>query len=132
MIDLHCHILPGLDDGPPTIEESLAMAEIAVADGITTIIATPHIQGPEPTAAKIREVADTLNLALQEKDIALEIIPAAEVYVMTAPTLLSERTINNSSYVLPVCLHCIVLPGGSGIAVPCQIDSNNFIAVFSP
>jgi protein-tyrosine phosphatase len=42
MVDLHCHILPGLDDGPDAIEESLAMAESAVADGITHVVATPH------------------------------------------------------------------------------------------
>src|SRR5215470_9723407 len=42
MVDLHCHILPGLDDGPDRIEESLAMAEMAIADGITHVVATPH------------------------------------------------------------------------------------------
>src|SRR5215472_15456701 len=42
MIDLHCHILPGLDDGAKTIEDSLAMAEDAIQDGITHIVATPH------------------------------------------------------------------------------------------
>jgi protein-tyrosine phosphatase len=42
MIDLHCHILPGLDDGPNTMEESVAMAESAIADGITHVVATPH------------------------------------------------------------------------------------------
>ncbi|HWZ98355.1 MAG TPA: CpsB/CapC family capsule biosynthesis tyrosine phosphatase [Candidatus Dormibacteraeota bacterium] len=42
MVDLHCHILPGLDDGAKTIEESLAMAESAIADGITHVVATPH------------------------------------------------------------------------------------------
>ena len=42
MVDLHCHILPGLDDGPNTMEESLAMAESAMADGITHVVATPH------------------------------------------------------------------------------------------
>jgi protein-tyrosine phosphatase len=42
MIDIHCHILPGLDDGPEGIEESLAMAESAIADGITHVVATPH------------------------------------------------------------------------------------------
>jgi len=42
MVDLHCHILPGLDDGPATIEESVAMAESAIADGITHVVATPH------------------------------------------------------------------------------------------
>ena len=42
MIDIHCHILPGLDDGPDTMEMSISMAEMAVADGITHVIATPH------------------------------------------------------------------------------------------
>jgi protein-tyrosine phosphatase len=42
MVDLHCHILPGLDDGPSSMEESLAMAEMAIADGITRVVATPH------------------------------------------------------------------------------------------
>ena len=42
MVDLHCHILPGLDDGAPTMEDSLAMAESAIADGITHVVATPH------------------------------------------------------------------------------------------
>lgn len=42
MVDLHCHILPGLDDGPSTMDESLAMAEAAIADGITRVVATPH------------------------------------------------------------------------------------------
>ena len=42
MIDIHTHILPGIDDGPPTIGESLAMARIAVADGTQTMVATHH------------------------------------------------------------------------------------------
>ena len=42
MVDLHCHILPGLDDGAATMEESVAMAESAIADGITHVVATPH------------------------------------------------------------------------------------------
>src|SRR5260370_12515712 len=42
MVDLHCHILPGLDDGPATMEESRTMAECAIADGITHVVATPH------------------------------------------------------------------------------------------
>jgi protein-tyrosine phosphatase len=42
MIDLHCHILPGLDDGPGTVEESLAMARMGYGDGIRVVVATPH------------------------------------------------------------------------------------------
>jgi protein-tyrosine phosphatase len=42
MVDLHCHIFPGLDDGAKTIEDALAMAEDAIADGITHVVGTPH------------------------------------------------------------------------------------------
>jgi protein-tyrosine phosphatase len=42
MVDIHCHLLYGLDDGPDSFETSCAMAESAIADGVTHIIATPH------------------------------------------------------------------------------------------
>jgi protein-tyrosine phosphatase len=42
MVDIHCHILPGLDDGPDSFEESVQMAEMAIADGITHVVGTPH------------------------------------------------------------------------------------------
>src|SRR5215467_5311507 len=42
MVDLHCHILSGMDDGAKSFEESLVMAEMAIADGITHVVATPH------------------------------------------------------------------------------------------
>ena len=42
MVDIHCHLLPGLDDGPDSLDEAIAMAEAAIAEGITHIIATPH------------------------------------------------------------------------------------------
>lgn len=42
MVDIHCHILHGLDDGPKTFDDSVQMAEMAIADGVTHVIATPH------------------------------------------------------------------------------------------
>jgi protein-tyrosine phosphatase len=48
MVDLHCHILFGLDDGPKLLEDSLAMAEDAIADGITHVVATPHCSSQFP------------------------------------------------------------------------------------
>ena len=44
MIDIHCHILPGIDDGPSDMNESIEMASVAAAAGITTIVATPHLK----------------------------------------------------------------------------------------
>ena len=42
MVDIHCHILPALDDGAKSLDESVEMAEMAIADGITHVVATPH------------------------------------------------------------------------------------------
>jgi len=42
MVDIHCHILPGLDDGPDSLDMSLEMARVAVSEGITHVVATPH------------------------------------------------------------------------------------------
>jgi len=43
MIDIHCHLLPGVDDGPPTLEAALALAQALVDDGITEVVMTPHV-----------------------------------------------------------------------------------------
>ncbi len=62
MVDLHCHILPGLDDGPQSIEESLLMAESAIADGITHVVATPHANSTFPfDCGRVRECCDALQ-----------------------------------------------------------------------
>ena len=42
MVDIHCHILHGLDDGADTLETSIQMAEMAIADGVTHVVGTPH------------------------------------------------------------------------------------------
>jgi protein-tyrosine phosphatase len=53
MVDIHCHILTGLDDGAPSLEVSLQMAETAIAEGITHIVATPHANSQFPFAPEI-------------------------------------------------------------------------------
>jgi protein-tyrosine phosphatase len=62
MIDIHCHLLPGLDDGPDTFEESLRMAEAAIADGITHLISTPHAsERYKFDAERVREHRDQIQ-----------------------------------------------------------------------
>lgn len=80
MIDIHCHILPEVDDGPGTIEESLEMAREAVREGIKTIIATPHHKNNkyENSKGKIITNVNTLNSILSKENIPLEILPGQE------------------------------------------------------
>jgi protein-tyrosine phosphatase len=66
MVDLHCHILPGLDDGAKTIEDSLAMAEEAIQDGITHLVATPHASNDYRfDFVKVRAARDELQARVQ-------------------------------------------------------------------
>ena len=68
MVDLHCHILPGLDDGAKTIEESLAMAESAIADGITHVVATPHSSSEHKfDFARVRAACEELQSQLGDR-----------------------------------------------------------------
>ena len=67
MIDLHCHLLPGIDDGPATPEEALEMARIAVANGITAAHVTPHLHPGrwENDRAKIEAAVAAYRAALR-------------------------------------------------------------------
>src|SRR4051812_18774331 len=82
MIDLHAHILPGLDDGPPDLEGSLALARAAVAAGTTTIVATPHIDATfELNAADRDAPLAALRDALEQEGIPLTVEPGAEIEI---------------------------------------------------
>lgn len=68
MVDLHCHILPGIDDGSANMEESIAMAESAIADGITHVVATPHSSSQYHfDFAQVRELRDELQNKIGDK-----------------------------------------------------------------
>jgi protein-tyrosine phosphatase len=82
MIDLHCHVLPGIDDGPETIEGSLALARAAVAAGIDTLVATPHVNSRTPNdSVAIARLVDALNRRLADERVELEVLPGAEIAV---------------------------------------------------
>lgn len=81
MIDLHCHILSGVDDGAQSIEDSIEMAKAACKEGIHTIVATPHHQNGvyiNPAESVLHQVKQ-LNDRLKEEDINLTILPGQEI-----------------------------------------------------
>ena len=82
MIDLHCHILANIDDGPSSIEGSLAMCRMASADGIKVIVATPHFKPglfTLPKSDEVIEAAALLNARLADEGLDLKILIGAEV-----------------------------------------------------
>jgi protein-tyrosine phosphatase len=81
LIDLHCHILPGVDDGPASFEESLAMARLAEADGVQAIVTTPHcdLDTTCPDPNQIRDLTFELNDLLTDEGLRLRVLPGAEV-----------------------------------------------------
>jgi protein-tyrosine phosphatase len=83
VIDLHCHLLPGIDDGPADLEESLALCRMLVADGVTHAVVTPHIHpgrwDNEPD--DVSERLDRLCAAVDAEGLALDLGFAAEVRV---------------------------------------------------
>jgi protein-tyrosine phosphatase len=80
VIDLHCHILPGLDDGPSNLDFSLSMARVAVEAGTQMIVATPHIRADfnvDPNEIEPR--VDLFNDRLQRERLPLRVLPGAEI-----------------------------------------------------
>lgn len=81
LVDLHCHPLPELDDGPPTVLEALDMASVASLSGIGTVVATPHLRPDHPRVRveKIAERCARFAALLRERQIDLKVVPGAEV-----------------------------------------------------
>jgi protein-tyrosine phosphatase len=106
MIDIHLHILPGIDDGPETIDESLALAGTLVREGIHSAIATPHLNDtfPPRTAAEIQERVNALQQELDHRDIPLRLFAGHEALIK--PGLVEDiqggrlATLNGSRYLL--------------------------------
>lgn len=80
MIDIHSHILPGIDDGAKTMEDSLNMVKHAANEGITKIIATPHHKNGkyENIASEIMHKVDELNALIKDHHIDIQVLPGQE------------------------------------------------------
>ncbi|MCW3013899.1 MAG: Protein-tyrosine-phosphatase [Solirubrobacterales bacterium] len=118
MIDLHCHILPGIDDGPRTIEDSLELAQAAVAAGTTTIVATSHVSWayPDNSSQLIAQKVDEVNAMLLDLRLDLEVRPGAEVALARALDLtdaeLAGLTLGGGPWLL---LECPLSPVATGV-----------------
>ncbi len=102
MIDIHCHILPGIDDGAQNIEETLEMCRIAVDDGITTTVASPHQHNGvyHNSFESIVKGVQEVSAVLHTENIPLTLLPGADVHIEIDTGEQIERgeimTINNN------------------------------------
>lgn len=88
VIDLHTHLLPGIDDGPESLEESVAMARAAWDAGIRTMVCTPHMIEQYPTAPeRVHAAAEELRGALREAGLPLRVEPGGEISLPYLPRL---------------------------------------------
>ena len=95
MVDLHCHILPALDDGALDLRDSAGMARQAAADGIEAICATPHIRHDHDV--RVHELADrveAVNERLREEGVPVAVLRGGEV-AETAVEGLSEEELEH-------------------------------------
>lgn len=106
VIDIHSHILPGVDDGAKSIDETIEMLRIAWHEGITDMIVTPHYQSGRyfTQAEKIKEKVNYIQSLAKDNHIPVRLYPGTEVYFRSG---LEERldsgqlaTMNGSGYML--------------------------------
>lgn len=82
MIDLHAHLLPGIDDGPASVREAVAMARAAAQAGTTTLVCTPHVHERYPTGpGAIHAAVDSLRCELDREGVPLRLQPGAEIAI---------------------------------------------------
>jgi protein-tyrosine phosphatase len=113
VIDLHCHVLAGIDDGPETIEGSLALARVAAEHGTQTIVATPHVSwryGNESTG--IARLVGETNTALAAAEIGVTVLAGAEIAMSRAADLPPEE------------LSALTLGGGPWLLIECPFSSD--------
>jgi protein-tyrosine phosphatase len=105
VIDLHCHLLPGIDDGAPDIATSVAMARAAVDGGVEAVVATPHVSGAYPNdPRKFAALREQMQGALDAAGVPLRVHGGAEIAVTELDSLddeaLGRCTLGEGRYIL--------------------------------
>jgi protein-tyrosine phosphatase len=98
VIDLHCHILPGIDDGPDTLEAAVELARQLASDGVSVVAATPHYRDDHPGVrpSELSDRCQELSDTLQSDGLTLQIVPAAEVDLIRALDATDEELVQVS------------------------------------
>ena len=104
-VDVHTHLLPGVDDGVRTLEEAVGTAAEAAAAGVDAMVATPHVRDDYPTTADaIHDGVEALRRELEARDVALELHPGAELALeriaLIEPDELRRYSLAGGPYVL--------------------------------
>ncbi len=132
VIDIHCHILPGIDDGSDSWETSMEMMRIAWADGITDMIATPHFKAGRHNASpsRVKELAGELQKRVNNEGMDIKIYTGNEImYFSEAADMLDAGdilTLCDSDYVLVE-----FLPGDNFMHISSGLDGLRYMG-FEP
>lgn len=120
MLDLHCHILPGIDDGPPTMEDSVALARAHAAAGTSLVAATSHVSWDHPAngVENLLPLVEQVNARLQAEGIPLTVLSGAEI-ALTRVEALSDAE-----------LQALTIGGGPWLLVECPFTPS--AAAFGP
>lgn len=108
MIDLHSHVLPGIDDGPRSLDGSVALARAAHAAGVRTLVATPHVNTSyRNDSHTIARLVDEVNAAITVEGFDLNVVPGAEISASRVADLdpgeLSALGLGNGPWLLVEC-----------------------------
>jgi protein-tyrosine phosphatase len=132
MIDLHCHVLPGIDDGPETIEDSLELARTALTAGIGTLVATPHVNALTPNdAATIARLVGEVNQRLAEEQVDLQVVAGAEIAITQLaeiePAEISRLGLGGGRWLLVEPPFSLVAPGLADIVLGLQREGHSVV-----
>ena len=132
MIDLHCHVLAGIDDGPETIEGSIALALAAAELGIHTIVATPHVSWRyDNDSVTIARLVEEPNAAFAAAGVAVDVLPGAEIPITRAPELapeeLSALTLGPGPWMLVECPFTSVAIGLDTLVLELQEEGHGIV-----
>lgn len=108
MIDLHIHVLPGIDDGPPDTEQTVLLARACIQDGVTAVAATSHVSDTYPTTpAELTKALQRAREAIAEAKVGLAVHQGAEIAIDRLATLRDEDlqsfSIAGNGYLLLEC-----------------------------